>query len=546
MSDSTGGDFRATLKEFVDEQCAELPVQSTMLGLTEWDHDATDMSAAGIRRRHERQQYWRDRFAAMDETTLEPDEAVDRQLIISRLAGALSKATFEGWRRNGEEYVKDGLFFLFVHKAREESEAVAAAISRLRKVGDTVAAAKTNLDPALAHPDILRRDMAMARGQAHFVRNDLATFVSDSALRQEVQSEAQPAANAYDDLAAHLEQLIPSATGSFVYGEERYDAWLKDAEMLPYSTRELHQLGWDQYNELDAKMREVAQRLSGSDDWMAQRKRQQADHAADMPGLLAAYRTATEQARAFVRDNGVMSLPEGERCNVEPAPEFWRASVAVASYYFPAVFLRDTAGTFNVPFTPTGASAAEVEDRLGDNSNSMIPSIAVHEAYPGHHLHFARMGNAPILRHLLTSNYFIEGWALYAERIMAEAGYFTTDAELLEHYAMRLMRAARIIVDTQLHMGEISIDEAAAFMHEKVGLTPSVAKTEAMRYAAWPTQAAGYLTGSIEIERVRDQWLAQGLGSLRQFNDSLTDSGAMPVALAARAIGVEMGATATS
>jgi uncharacterized protein (DUF885 family) len=118
---------------------------------------------------------------------------------------------------------------------------------------------------------------------------------------------------------------------------------------------------------------------------------------------------------------------------------------------------------------------------------------------------------------------------------MRAAGFFTPEQELGQLEA-RLFRAARIVVDTSLHTGEMDFDQAVAFMHDKALLPLSTARSEVARYCAWPTQASAYLTGAMAIERARDDWLAAG-GDLRRFHDSLAGSGAMPVPLAVRAIG---------
>ena len=79
-------------------------------------------------------------------------------------------------------------------------------------------------------------------------------------------------------------------------------------------------------------------------------------------------------------------------------------------------------------------------------------------------------------------------------------------------------------------------EEATAFMGEKAGLAEPVARAEVARYCAWPTQAAAYLTGSLEIERLRDRYLAEGRGELRSFHDTVATSGCLPLGLAERAV----------
>jgi uncharacterized protein (DUF885 family) len=91
-----------------------------------------------------------------------------------------------------------------------------------------------------------------------------------------------------------------------------------------------------------------------------------------------------------------------------------------------------------------------------------------------------------------------------------------------------------MIVDTALHCGDMTPAEAEAFMVARTALTPGTATGEVKRYCAWPTQAPSYLTGALEIDLIRDEYLTTGLGSLRDFHDRIAGSGALPLGLARR------------
>lgn len=210
--------------------------------------------------------------------------------------------------------------------------------------------------------------------------------------------------------------------------------------------------------------------------------------------------------------------------------------LAVASYMSPPAFRPSLVGYFNVPYPPDGVSDEEVQKRLETNSFHSIPTITVHEAYPGHHWHLVTaQANPRPARRVFSTSYFSEGWALYAERVMREKGFFEDPRHELCHLDARLFRAARIIVDTSLHIGDMSVEEAVTFMSTKASLSEPTARAEVGRYCSWPTQASSYLTGAIEIERIRDQWVAGG-GDLRAFHDKIALSGMLPIALAEQAV----------
>jgi uncharacterized protein (DUF885 family) len=252
--------------------------------------------------------------------------------------------------------------------------------------------------------------------------------------------------------------------------------------------------------------------------------------------MLKTYTDWTDRAREFLRERSLVTLPPGEECVVEPSPLFQRPVTAVASYNSPPPFSSSMRGHFFVPFPPDGASEQEIQQRLENNSYASIPTTSVHEAYPGHHWHLATAKSNPSpIRRTFRTPYFNEGWGLYAEHVMREQGFFTDPRQEMSQIEATLFRAARIIVDTSLHIGDMSFDEAVEFMRTKANLPAPTARAEVARYCAWPTQASAYLTGCLEILRVRDRYVTETGGSLREFHDRLASSGSLPVALAEQA-----------
>jgi uncharacterized protein (DUF885 family) len=532
-------EFDDAVAQFLRQYFVTEPVGASFYGLTEWDGRLSDMTAAGFAAREAAAVRWLERFRTAPEAALTPEQRTDLALLRAHLGAQVATADFAAWRRYPTAYLENGVFELFVHGTRDEAAAVEAAVQRLAQVPDALRAGRENLDPTLVDAELARQwAIPNAAAQASFMRQGLAGFVTDPRRRAELEQAGAAAATAYDEYVADLEGLAARATGSFVFGEERYDAVLRIGEGFEFGARTLRQMGREQVDSLTARMAALAEEIDGTPDWTAVIDRLRDDHPASMDALLAAYRDETDRARAFVRATGLMSIPEGEACAVEPAPLFLRAAAPVASYFPPASFGPPSAGTFNVPFTPDGATPEETEARLRSNSYFEIPGVTAHEAYPGHHLHFAASQGTNALRQVLRSTYMIEGWGLYVENMMGEQGYYESPAVRLGQLSMRLFRAGRIVVDTSLHMGEMSIEEATAFMAERCGFPVPTARREVLRYCSYPTQASAYLTGALEIERMAAEWTASGKGTLADFHDALTRSGKLPLGVAARAIGL--------
>jgi uncharacterized protein (DUF885 family) len=532
--------FEDAVAEFLRDYFAAEPVGASFYGLTEWDGRLPDFTAGGFDRRLMQADEWLDRFTAwapIDELT--PDQRIDLSLLRAHLGQEVATAGFAHWRRYPTIYLENGVFELFMHGNRDEAAAVAAAIERLAQVPDVLAAGRDNLDPALVDAELVRQwALPNTAAQASFVREGLGEFVTDPARRDELERAGATAAEAYDAFGRFLEDLAGRATGSFVFGESYYDAVLQVGEGFDFGARTLREMGRAQVESLTAQMATLANAIDGTPDWLTVLNGQRDDHPASMDDLLRCYREETDRAREFVRTRGLMSIPEGEQCAVEPAPLFLRAAAPVASYFPPPFFGPASRGTFNVPYTPDGASPEEQDARLRSNSFSDIPGVTVHEAYPGHHLHFAVSQGTNALRQVLHSTYMTEGWGLYVENMMGEQGYYLTPAARLGQLSMRLFRAGRIVVDTSLHLGEMGIDEATTFMAERCGFPVPTAHREVLRYCSYPTQASAYLTGALEIERMAHAWTESGRGTLAAFHDALTQSGKLPLGVAAQAIGL--------
>jgi uncharacterized protein (DUF885 family) len=489
---------------------------------------------------------------------LDEDEQIDRDLAISVLRGRTILADWKSWRRDPLTYSTppiNGIFTLFLHRLRPETELAKAAVARLSETPRAIEQGKANLDPALAHPLIVERAMGSAQGAARYARDLLPAEVSDPTLRREVEQAGAAAADALDDWAAFLAELKEKATGSWMLGEERYTRLLRERESLDMDAHQLRELGKREYDRLDVEMQELAQSARGTSDWRHVLEEANENHPRTEEEMRVTYADWTAKSRAFLAQTGLVTLPEGEQCLVEPSPVFQRPVLGVASYVAPAMFANTLTGHFFVPFAPDGTPEDEIQKRLAGNSFGGIPTTAVHEAYPGHHWHLTMNKiESRKLRKVYGTPYFTEGWALYAERVMRERGFFTDPIHELYHLEATIFRAARIIVDTSLHLGEMTFEEAVTFMTTKVPLPEPTARAEVGRYCWWPTQASAYLTGCIEILRIRDRYFkARGAGSVpakdvdvtivREFHDRIATSGRMPIGLAERAVMAGLGDT---
>jgi uncharacterized protein (DUF885 family) len=540
----TSAPFSSLVKDYLNERYDESPTWASMLGLTAYDERSEDLSAEAFRRRDAAVLDWTKRFAAVPDDALTADERIDRDVILASLRGRELMQPRLDWKRQPNTYLNPslgGVFTLFLHRLRPERDLAGAARARLLAVTKHVADGKANVDFALVPPVYVDRAIGQAKAAARYARELVPAEVKDPTLRQKVAEAGATAAGAFEDFAAFLETNRARASGDYAIGEELYTALLREKELLPFGTHELRERGREQYDLLANEANKIARQIDGGGTWTAVCERLNHVHAPTPEAMRAEYEEWTERARAFLVDTGLVTLPPGERCTVEPSPHYQRPIQAVASYNQPPAFSDSLHGHFFVPYPPDGTPPDEVQKRLEGNCSAGIPTTAVHEAYPGHHWHLvmAKQSGSDIRRTHFTS-YFAEGWGLYAERVMREQGFFADPRHLLFQYEATLFRAARIVVDTSLHTKEMTFDEAVDFMVKNGNLTLPNAKAEVGRYCSWPTQASSYLTGMLEIIDIRTRWLAKrgsaDRAALRAFHDAITSTGSIPTSLAERAI----------
>jgi len=159
----------------------------------------------------------------------------------------------------------------------------------------------------------------------------------------------------------------------------------------------------------------------------------------------------------------------------------------------------------------------------------------VHEAYPGHHLQLQMASRVDDdVRKWQQSLLFLEGWALYCEEMMSDFGFYKDERQYLTVLRGIIFRAARIIVDVKLQTGQMTTDEAVQWIAETMDIEPAEwIRTEVRRYAQQPTIPMCYLTGKLEILKLRDDLKAiEGDNfSLRNFHDRLLAEGSIPPTL---------------
>jgi uncharacterized protein (DUF885 family) len=205
-------------------------------------------------------------------------------------------------------------------------------------------------------------------------------------------------------------------------------------------------------------------------------------------------------------------------------PEYAQDS-SIGGYYRPPALDGSVPGRFYIN-----------QKNTTDNPRWTLPTLMYHEGSPGHHFQLSAaqlIENVPLMRRSLPFNAFVEGWALYAERIVATDMHIYKDDALadLGRLQAEMFRAVRLVVDTGMHAKRWPREQAIHYMLAKTGMTEAEVTREIERYVVWPGQATGYKVGQLYILRLRAM-AEQQLGDrfdIKAFHEMILLNGAMPL-----------------
>jgi uncharacterized protein (DUF885 family) len=163
-----------------------------------------------------------------------------------------------------------------------------------------------------------------------------------------------------------------------------------------------------------------------------------------------------------------------------------------------------------------------------------LPALVAHEGAPGHHIQIAlaqELTDLPAFRQDSDITAFVEGWAVYAEQLVAEMGLYATPYERFGMLSMEMWRACRLVMDVGLHAKGFTRDQALECLRTNTALSEKNMQNEVDRYIAWPGQALGYKIGELKIMELRHRAEAalRGKFDIRAFHDAVLDEGAMPL-----------------
>ena len=470
--------FEQVVHDFYEHYLATHPEEATQLGDHRFDKRSGDLSAAGIAADRKLYRKTLDVVQAIPASSLPPDHAVDRRILENDLRArlydieVLKTTTWEVTDYSATQ----GVYVLLARDFAPIKQRLAAANLRLQAIPRQLDAARRNLQ----RPPRVFTETAIAqnKGAISFVQDDLDDFIKQAPEMKAVLAPARARAiAALRSYGEWLEKdLLPRSDGEFRFGKERFDQRLKFSLDSSLGAEEILARAEADLQATQKTMEATAlplyqrwfpgQPTEGVDGHVIVRAvlDRIADTHPDNDTIVAEARDDLEKATAFVREHRLVSLPT-QPIKVIVMPEFQRgASTAFCDWAGP---LEKNGETFYaISPTPADWSPARVESQYREDNSAELRDITAHEAMPGHYLqgaHASTVKMPTLVRAMTGSGTFIEGWAVYAEQFMAEAGY-GGDETRMEQLKIRLRVAINAILDQKIHAGHMTEDEAKHLM----------------------------------------------------------------------------------
>lgn len=559
------GDLQILLRDHWGWQLRESPTFATRQGIHAYDDRISDPSLAAVERRGRERRAFVERAKQLAAGELSPRDAVTAELFIGELEGDIASevCVFGQWsisprgnpvtdynylpKLHELETPDDGANLIARYKAIPEAlDAQLEALDKGAKAGLFANAESTRrviamFDDQLAQPleqwpmyEPAKRELP---GWAEAEREAFRT-----GLRAALEGGVKPAFTRY---ASFLKNTVaPSArspknpgVGALPMGQACYEARIRSFTTLPLTAKEIHEIGLAEIEKIDEEFRVLGKRLFKTRSLKKIFDRLRTDKTLYFDTEQAVEQAATDAlAAARAKMPNYFGITPRTDCVVTRIPDYEAPYTTIAYYNQPHADGSKPGEYFINVYAPTTRPRYEAK------------VLAYHESIPGHHLQIAisqELGELPAFRKHGGYTVFVEGWALYTERLAEEMGLYADDLDRMGMLSFDAWRAGRLVVDTGIHAMGWTRDQAKQFLLEHSALAANNIDNEVDRYIVWPGQALAYKTGQLEIRKLRAQ-AQEALGdkfSLPAFHDTILGGGAVSIPVLQRRVDAWVKAT---
>lgn len=541
--------FTAIVDEIWEYDMRENPLTATSTGDHRFNDSLPKVSLADSKRRNQRRKEFVARLEKLDREQLSPTGKINFDILLRQLRDDLAEYEFqshlipitqrEGFHIEFPQLPQD---VPLVTTTDYESYA-----SRLRAFGDYtdghiellragIAAEQTLSAIVLEGWEKSVDAQIVERPSQSLLYEPCKKFPSTvgesehDRLRQEISSAISevvvPAYRRFREFMA--KEYVPNSRGSvgasaLPKGRDFYRHRVRRFTTVDITPEEVHKIGLAEVERIRAEMQEIMRRVEFEGDFAAFTQFLREDpqfYATTEEQLLQVVSLALKRMDGKLPElfGRLPRMPYG----LKPVPEYIAPRTTAAYYQRPSGD-GTKAGYYNMNTY-----------NLKSRPLYTVEALSFHEAVPGHHLQLAlqqEMESLPNFRKFSGFTAFVEGWALYSERLGLEVGFYQDPYSDFGRLTMEMWRACRLVVDTGIHYFGWSREQAIEFMTANSALSEHNIRAEIDRYISWPGQALAYKIGELKIRELRKMCEEQ-LGEkfdIRAFHDMVLGSGAVPL-----------------
>jgi len=525
------------------------PEFASILGDKRYNDKSGDYSIAGMRKDIAENRRFLRRFEAIDTAGFSDQETLDKVLMLRMLRENIESFELKEWAMPVTQISGIHLFaaqfpsLLTFNTAKDYDDYAKRMRDFPKQMDDTIAAMRLGMKDRLMPPKFLLDKVATQAAAIAAQEPDktpfaqpLASFPASVAegerarIRTEyldaIRGSVLPAYRKFakfvkDDYAPHGRSEV--GMWALPDGIHRYNVRIRQSTTTNLTADQIHEIGVREVARIEGELLQVAKRL-GYDDLKAVQKA-----ADENPNLRAKSREQILELYRHYIDQMYAKLPQlfGRlpRAKVEVVPtEAFREKEAPGAEYQPGA--------------PDGSRPGRVEVNTSEPQSRKtitMESTAYHEGVPGHHMQIAiaqeLTGLPEFRKHLLNFTAYVEGWALYSERLGKEVGFYQDPWNDYGRLQDEMLRAIRLVVDTGLHAKKWTREQVVQYFHDHSAQDEIEIQNETDRYIVWPGQALGYKIGQLKILELREKQKAK-LGDkfdIRAFHDEVLGAGALPM-----------------
>jgi uncharacterized protein (DUF885 family) len=543
--------LEAFFKQYLEDYFRQRPLEATRLGDHRFDHQLDDLSKAS-----------RDGWLAQARKTLkelprqvdyaklsrngQTDFEIFKQELTRTIWLTENTHPFEEDPRTYNDYINDSVYVLLTQSTLPKERNIANSIARIGQIPKIIAAAKENLrNPPRA---ILETAIRQNRGAISFYEQGLFELVGETSQSNALKAAAAPVAALVKEYQKFLEsELMLRATGDWRLGRKKFARKLElvlDADLTADQVRADAET---EFARVQSDMYVIARQLwsryfpkaplppddaGGRCTTISQVIEAIGKEHGKPEDLVRDARATVERIKAFIRENDILRLPDPDRCQVIEMPEFKRGNSL--AYLENAPPLDPNApGLYAISPPPADWDAQRVESFLEEYNRHMLQILTIHEAYPGHYVQLEYSNRTrSLIRRVLQSGVFIEGWAVYTEQTMLDQGYGSRDLALrLSQLKFYLRAVANTILDHKMHCTQMTDEEALKFLIEGAFQSEGEARLKIIRAKQSSVQLSTYFVGRMAHYRLRQQVQRELADKfeLGRYHEAVLDHGSVPV-----------------